>query len=114
MINNIEQLIEKLEEYGWTLHNAEIDDWNPKSQTLTLENTSPAGVDFLIQISGETAEDIIRDIEECAKDFNIEKHIKFNLGQKGAPDVVVLTKDAQNIQEILTELPKKLLEELQS
>lgn len=80
-----------------------------------LENFSPAGEDFILSVEGITSEDMIRDIVDCANNFDPDEHIEMWIearhnGARDVPSTRVLVEDADAIGEMLQELADQVNE----
>ena len=106
----IEKLVGAAENLDWkcTLGTQEYD--GKKEQYLEFETNTPAGEDFIFTAWGQTAGQLAQDVFKYAEDFDIDEHVKLNLGARGAPGVVALVDDAREIQKMLDALAEALLE----
>lgn len=102
----VDMLIAKAEHLGWSCEYDESDDGWEFSQY------SPAGEDFFIEFF-QKGDDIVRAVREYAIDFDTEEHAKMWIGGRGAPDIVTLVHDADDIQKMLDDLADGLQETLE-
>lgn len=86
--------------------------WNIEDEgdgSLRFSQESPAGEDFSFSVSSD---DLIRQVQEYANDFDISEHVTMWLEARGrvsgVPDVVTLVDDAKEIQVMLDALAEKL------
>lgn len=86
--------------------------WNIEDEGdgyLRFSQESPAGEDFSFSVSSD---DLIRQVQEYANDFDISEHVTMWLEARGrvsgVPDVVTLVDDAKEIQVMLDALAEKL------
>lgn len=66
-----------------------------------FEFYSPAGEDCFCSVLANTPEDLWRELEKYANEFDVDEHVKSVMGMNGAPDISVLCEDAKAIQEML-------------
>ena len=73
---------------------------------------SEAGEDFSISLSGKTIEDVIKDLQKQALEFNTEEHVNNWINycsSNGIPnDRKVLIEDAEYIKSKLLNIEKKV------
>lgn len=88
--------------------------WNIEDEgdgSLRFSQESPAGEDFSFSVSSD---DLIRQVQEYANDFDISEHVAMWLEARGrvsgVPDAVTLVDDAKEIQAMLDALAEKLSE----
>lgn len=88
--------------------------WNIEDEgdgSLRFSQESPAGEDFSFIVSSD---DLIRQVQEYANDFDISEHVAMWLEARGrvsgVPDAVTLVDDAKEIQAMLDALAEKLSE----
>lgn len=88
--------------------------WNIEDEgdgSLRFSQESPAGEDFSFSVSSD---DLIRQVQEYANDFDISEHVAMWLEARGrvsgVPDAVTLVDDAKEIQAMLDALVEKLSE----
>ena len=86
--------------------------WNIEDEgdgSLRFSQESPAGEDFSFSVSSD---DLIRQVQEYANDFDISEHVAMWLEARGrvsgVPDAVTLVDDAKEIQAMLDALAEKL------
>ena len=103
VVRSMDELRDYLEEKGWSVYECGI---GPRSNPgWEISQHSPAGEDFNFAIEhNNDVEQAIKEIKSYAYDFDIDEHVKLNLGMRGAPGVEKLVEDAQDIQEMLDEL----------
>lgn len=99
----VDALTDRAEDLGWSSHVTAED------SSIEFSQETPAGEDFSFCVSGNTLEEIVAAIRECADDFDMEDHVKMWLdakdsGMSGVPSVVALVEDAQAIQKMLNTL----------
>lgn len=94
-----EKLIKKIEEQNWCV----IDD---ESDYVTLSHYSPAGEDFCFDAHGKNDEEIIENIGEYARDFDVDEHASLWIDTNcGAPNSLsVLLQDANAIKQMILDL----------
>lgn len=88
--------------------------WNIEDEgdgSLRFSQESPAGEDFSFSVSSD---DLIRQVQEYADNFDISEHVAMWLEARGrvsgVPDAVTLVDDAKEIQAMLDALAEKLSE----
>ena len=88
--------------------------WNIEDEgdgSLRFSQESPAGEDFSFSVSSD---DLIRQVQEYADNFDISEHVAMWLEARGrvsgVPDAVTLVDDAKEIQAMLNALAEKLSE----
>lgn len=97
VVRTMDELEAYLVDNGWSVYKDE-DGWD-------IRQASPAGEDFGFYIRhGDDVETAIKEIKEYAYDFDIDEHVRLNLGVRGAPGVRELVEDAKEIQKMLDEL----------
>lgn len=93
-----QKYLDKLEQLDWVVNESES--W------IELENTSPAGEDFIFSVS---ADNFVDDIKEYAANFDPDEHIEMwvtakHNGGKDIPSIRELVEDADAIDKMLQEL----------
>lgn len=94
--DEIRDIVENL---GWT--------WYEDEDGVELVKGSPAGEDFYFYIlrdSYKTPDEFIREVRECAENFDTEEHVEEVMGANGAPRRSVLMEDADAIKKMLLNL----------
>ena len=88
--------------------------WNIEDEgdgSLRFSQESPSGEDFSFSVSSD---DLIRQVQEYADNFDISEHVAMWLEARGrvsgVPDAVTLVDDAKEIQAMLDALAEKLSE----
>lgn len=108
----MEEFIRKIEDLGWSV--VEFDDG------LAISQYSPAGEDFLFEISTKTSiTKAIQEIEEYSKNFDEEEHVEMWVEAKyhgsgnreAIPSIRELVYDAEAIHNMLRELADYLNKE---
>lgn len=88
------------ENQGWHINVYETD--------IELNKYTPAGEDFSFTIDAN--DDLQRQVEEYADDFDVDEHVKMWIGGPGAPSSIrCLLEDAEWIDEDLHDLAKALI-----
>lgn len=102
---DFEDLAERLEGFGVLSIESGV-----QPPCYLFETYTPAGEDFIIEgqlpmgdWGHEDAVACCKDLMGAAVDFDIDEHVKLNLGRRGAPGVVTLVHDAEWIQDMLQE-----------
>lgn len=102
---DFEDLAERLEGFGVLSIESGV-----QPPCYLFETYTPAGEDFIIEgqlpmgdWGHEDAVACCKDLMGAADDFDIDEHVKLNLGGRGAPDAVTLVHDAEWIQDMLQE-----------
>lgn len=108
MKNQMQEIIEKVEQFGW---NAGVED----NTTISLSKESSQGQDFSILVDTENNIDIfIKNLYECYNNFDVSYETYIWLdneghGIKGAPyDMRDLYDDMEECKESILELYNKL------
>ena len=109
-IKKQERFEEILEEEDINVYTSEYTDGNGYSYDIGY--STDAGEDFHFDLNGETIEDIVKDLQHYAFEFDANKHAKSWVeycGTNGVPnDLRVLIEDAESIKEKLNNLEKKV------
>lgn len=93
----------KLSNLGWNFSINHCANGNE----IYISKHSPAGEDFGFEIEGTTVEEIIKEIEEYAYNFDADEHAMLwigSCGRNGVPSIRGLIDDADAIQDMLDEL----------
>lgn len=100
----LNELKEYIEELGWTVDDCQFGGNVPGWE---ISQYSPAGEDFSFAVehnnSYKHAANGIRDYD---LNFDVDEHVKSNLGMPGAPDAKTLVQDADDIEEMLSVLAR--------
>ena len=95
------RIFDKLEELDWSVSIYDVTGWE-------FEKYSPAGEDFIFTVTAEKTEDVWREVQRYAIDFDQDEHIemwvKARNSTAGVPSIRVLVEDAAEIQKMLDEL----------
>lgn len=101
------RIFDKLEELDWSVSIYDVTSWE-------FEKYSPAGEDFIFTVTAEKTEDVWREVQRYAIDFDQDEHIemwvKARNSTSGVPSIRVLVEDAAEIQKMLDELADALRE----
>lgn len=101
------RIFDKLEELDWSVSIYDVTSWE-------FEKYSPAGEDFIFTVTAEKTEDLWREVQRYAIDFDQDEHIemwvKARNSTSGVPGIRVLVEDAAEIQKMLDELADALRE----
>ena len=95
---------------------AELLDWSVHiyDDCIEFEKYSPAGEDFSFSIAGSEETDVVKQVRECAYEFDPDEHAEMwaeSRGKRGVPDSIrTLIDDADAIKEMLFELADALRE----
>lgn len=99
-IDRLSWFEEVCEDQGWTVNICEHD--------IELTKYTPAGEEFYFAIRKD--EDLQRQVEEYANDFDVDEHVKMWIDGPGAPSSIrELLEDAEWIDEDLQRLAKALI-----
>lgn len=97
-------LVDAAEEIDWSVHI--YDD------CIEFEKYSPAGEDFVFSIVGTDENELVKEVNRYASDFDPDEHAELwvgSRGKRGVPGSIrTLIDDADSIKEMLVELAKKL------
>lgn len=98
-----------IKDLGW---NIEIENYSNNEKSYYLSKYSPLGEDFGFNVSYDNP---INDIKEYYNVYDAEEHAEMwvaHRGTNGVPNSIkLLLKDAEDIEDMLYELVKKLEEE---
>lgn len=100
---NFDEIRDTVETLGWT--------WYECEDGVELGQGSPAGEDFHFYVSKsnyKTPYEFIREVRECAENFDTEEHVKEVMGANGAPCLSELVEDAGAIKKMLLNLADAL------
>lgn len=101
------RIFDKLEELDWSVSIYDVTSWE-------FEKYSPAGEDFIFTVTAEKTEDVWREVQRYAIDFDQDEHIEMWVNARnstsGVPSIRVLVEDAAEIQKMLDELADALRE----
>ena len=102
----LSRLIDKADELEW--HVTKCDDGS-----YEFEKYSPAGEDFFFSVSADGPEELCREVRRYANEFDTEEHITMwveakQSGRSGIPSIRRLVEDADDIDEMLSELADAL------
>lgn len=100
---NFDEIRDTVETLGWT--------WYEGEDGVELGQGSPAGEDFHFYVSKsnyKTPYEFIREVRECAENFDTEEHVKEVMGANGAPCLSELVEDAGAIKKMLLNLADAL------
>ena len=105
-MRTFEEIINSAESIGWS---ASITLGQPNELECEFRKYSPAGEDFMFVAYGETAHDLIEDVQKYVSDFDQDEHVRSVMSMPGAPRIKELVEDAEAIEEMLRELVEKLV-----
>ena len=101
------KLFYKADGLNWAVNVYDNTNWE-------FEKYSPAGEDFFFTVTVEKTEDVWREVQRYAIDFDQDEHIemwvKARNSTSGVPSIRVLVEDAAEIQKMLDELADALRE----
>lgn len=105
-MRTFEEIIDGAESLGWSVS---ITVGRPNELECEFRKYSPAGEDFMFVAYGETAYDLIDDVQKYVSDFDQDEHVRSVMNMQGAPRIKELVEDAEAIEEMLRDLAEKLV-----
>lgn len=108
MIETYQQLLDVADNMGWTVY----DGSNLQQDQLEFEfgQYSPAGEDFYFYVCGFSVRDVVENIVEYAREFDVDEHVRSVMDMRGAPRLSVLVDDAREIVDMIQELADALID----
>lgn len=116
MKKDINRMIERAEELGWTVTDEGDSQYTDGDNQYMFSKHSPGGQDFSITIEGEDAEDIVDNIYGAYIDFDVSYETYMWLddtghGRNGSPyDMRDLYDDMEACEQMILELYSELVE----
>lgn len=101
-VETLDELKDRIYAAGWSC--SELRDDDTGEVGLEIGQTSPAGENFYIYISGKTVEELVDNLNSQEFYFDEDEHVKLIMDANGAPDLATLVKDAADIHEMLRKL----------
>lgn len=100
----LNELKAHIEELGWSIDECSFGNNSPGWE---MSQYSPAGEDFSFNIEHNNSyKHAINEIRDYEVNFDVDEHVKLTLGMRGAPDAKTLVQDAEDIEEMLSDLAR--------